>query len=1745
MSSQYYNFLSGKLISFLEESTLNSGDRYFLILNNEAEIEKLQRAIYHTENKKIKMFESKEFQFSTESIEIQNHNVIFVFAKQGVKNDFLVTIRNKVSLQENEWKNSIVIFVISEDLDSITGGAFDLAKQGAPFHTRTLRNDLKKQVSNRKSQLEDHEKIVMEFVINNTFDDELVKYTLMDFEAVFSIIEQGKIDKENYFQLGLFEDKQIGTFSNKEIKNRLEKNKELFDDVNYFHDRGNPKEGLEENFDNEKVVNSLSKDDWYEMDFETVKNSKDAMDQLKRIQMNYLEEDFLEQFKNIEVWDKPKGKTKVQQRERSIVIFKNGEHLEKVKLPFDIPPESNYIVKRGMKILNLTNNSKEEVEIKAQRKNIIIDTSKLNENDDHYFEFSYKHNNNNSLTFKFRILVVNFSSELIENLKTDYSLKYDSKTKMVEISVKDIENELLINNQPPREVTVKENGQTFDIQSENKFKFNNLIAEDEANIYITLNINEIYYKLTLSEISKKLAPISGFALMKKLYDKKLSIENQNKKVIQGNEEYHLYTTFKDLLNFEENMMNNDYMCGKIIDDNFYGDRIELKPALTEVYDDLLAEIKRYNTLPSLMYLEGSLLEKAEEYCALFEQELNELKDNEKVDDICTQNIHEVGVIKGDSILYLTPLHPLVLRYEIQKTKMIKDSKIPEKILRKFNSAGLLPYFVEEDQYYFSNYEDYYPRGIIFKPYTSKNKANAEKLSNIIKSRLSDFKKHFKYLFSISDEFSLNTRFVDIEDYKMVLKGVCEYILNDFTNNRYISLINPINIFLDKADNEIESPVFEEFYNLKSYKELTEMLGVKVPNKLKNNNEEEDVIKTLKDKINIYFNHSDNLFHITFLNFDQKPQFSVNDFNKLNCSIAHDGLLSDLTYTKMGNSFVSGFGVKGLTSHNTLVNSAKIWNSFVSNNQNRRLNPYKKNEVIANNVISLSEQNLQPIFDNSNWVTFIDPSVDLSYFNDNEQDLYVIHYNDQTSSFNYESITVTNNTSQYENVLKEFLNKVNVNFQPENMESIIRSFNILNGEWLLSIIGTRSSRSLEVDNKVREKLSIIAAYKTILALLERSEITWIPVSLEEIIRVSRQQGLDASTDIFSAKELKHKGSISDDLLFVGFELDENNEGVFYLLPAEVKVGINDSSVLNKASLQVSELYKVLNKHLINDDDISFTRDYYRYFFANIYFGNLKKFIDNGVIQDQKKVKVLESKTDILNNKIKFSNNFNMSTAKGISVFFTEGNSYRKITKQLDNNIAELHLTEYDAYIDAEKSYEDLKNEIQSGRKGLKLSNIGIDSEKDTGQDNGEDYSKPPTIEVEPNSNSNTDDTSTEVLAPEDDPPIITPPEDTNGFEPKSDDFIVENKVEGKRILLGNIHGSVEKLYWEYGNKGLPNRHLLISGKSGQGKTYFMQCLLYEMSKNHIDSLVVDYTDGFLETQLEDEFKNRLQDHLKIKYIFKDKLPINPFKRNNIDLGGFLIEETNEDIADRVVQIIDFVFSLGIQQSSLLKEHIRSGLSTFDEKLTFGIIKQRLIDEDTAQSLNLQGRISNLLNKDPFAYGNNSFNWKDVFGNNGDVNIFQLKGYTPEIQKIITEFLLWDLYNFTEREGDKNSPIPVLLDEMQNLNHKESSPTTKILKEGRKFGWSSWLATQSINSIKNSGGDTAALYNAALQIHFAPPEDQITNVSRTIATDKNSRLRIENQLSSLSKGQCMVNGYAMVNDELKKVTEVLDITPLEER
>ena len=51
----------------------------------------------------------------------------------------------------------------------------------------------------------------------------------------------------------------------------------------------------------------------------------------------------------------------------------------------------------------------------------------------------------------------------------------------------------------------------------------------------------------------------------------------------------------------------------------------------------------------------------------------------------------------------------------------------------------------------------------------------------------------------------------------------------------------------------------------------------------------------------------------------------------------------------------------------------------------------------------------------------------------------------------------------------------------------------------------------------------------------------------------------------------------------------------------------------------------------------------------------------------------------------------------------------------------------------------------------------------------------------------------------------------------------------RIYLGKRLTGNKKIYWEYGNPQLSNKHMLVTGKSGQGKTYFLQTIMWELRK----------------------------------------------------------------------------------------------------------------------------------------------------------------------------------------------------------------------------------------------------------------------------------------------------------------------------
>ncbi|WP_270537860.1 helicase HerA domain-containing protein [Ligilactobacillus salivarius] len=343
----------------------------------------------------------------------------------------------------------------------------------------------------------------------------------------------------------------------------------------------------------------------------------------------------------------------------------------------------------------------------------------------------------------------------------------------------------------------------------------------------------------------------------------------------------------------------------------------------------------------------------------------------------------------------------------------------------------------------------------------------------------------------------------------------------------------------------------------------------------------------------------------------------------------------------------------------------------------------------------------------------------------------------------------------------------------------------------------------------------------------------------------------------------------------------------------------------------------------------------------------------------------------------------------------------------------------------------------------------------------------------------------------------------------------------RIYLGKRLTGNKKIYWEYGNPQLPNKHMLVTGKSGQGKTYFLQTIMWELSKNKVSSLVIDYTDSYLNNELDDDFKKKMGKKLKEVIVYQEKLPINPFKIQKRFLPGLVLTETPEDMVDRIIEVLDFIFHLGIQQKSLARRIMLKGYKNNPTDYTLTQFKEQLLETNSGE--NVYSRMSVLLDRDPFTY-QSSFDWSKVFNYEGTVTILQMVQYQRQIQNTMIEFLLWDLFYHSQTKKD-GTIYPIFLDEIQNLNFSSSSPTVKILREGRKFGWSGIFATQAMSSIK---GEVDALCNAAEQIHFLPPEDQVSSLAGYIAPNAKEKNIFEARLTRLKKGQCIMSGPILDTD-----------------
>lgn len=380
--------------------------------------------------------------------------------------------------------------------------------------------------------------------------------------------------------------------------------------------------------------------------------------------------------------------------------------------------------------------------------------------------------------------------------------------------------------------------------------------------------------------------------------------------------------------------------------------------------------------------------------------------------------------------------------------------------------------------------------------------------------------------------------------------------------------------------------------------------------------------------------------------------------------------------------------------------------------------------------------------------------------------------------------------------------------------------------------------------------------------------------------------------------------------------------------------------------------------------------------------------------------------------------------------------------------------------------------------------------------------------------------------------------------KSDEEIVKPALKNitlvkkgtpNRIFLGHGVQSSKEIYWEFGHAELPNRHMLIFGTSGMGKTYAIQALMCELGKCEQNTLIVDYTNGFEENQLENISKsllNPMQHRVQL-----EPVPINPFRRQVMQIGEKQFPEKVVTTSTRISSVFSTVYALGDQQVSALYNAIRTGIQRYDKEMSMeyliGLL-QELVEEKKGayeSAASVISKIQPFIDAEPFGVEDPE-SWQKLFEDTKSrCHILQLAGSSKDFSRLVTEFSLIDLYWYYRSRGDKDHPKVIVLDEVQNLDHRLESPLGQFLTEGRKFGIALILATQTLSNLSKDERDR--LFQASHKLFFRPADTEMKSYAQILENATNEKAdNWTKRLATLKKGECYSLGPSL-NENNKKL------------
>lgn len=1024
----------------------------------------------------------------------------------------------------------------------------------------------------------------------------------------------------------------------------------------------------------------------------------------------------------------------------------------------------------------------------------------------------------------------------------------------------------------------------------------------------------------------------------------------------------------------------------------------------------------------------------------------------------------------DKELIFTPLHPLNIAYQLKINDELGGEELSDEIIKRFTSTYLLPYIVGEENELYIPMEQLHSSE--WKYYVDEKlpryKGSREFVSKLVTEKIEEFVGHFRYLFNMSENAAIRINLINTGDSKEILQGIFKYYTKRLKSGNNVL---PIDLFIysdENITNAFEEVAFNE--NIASIKGLYG-IDLKVDNM-----SEEDVLNLYREKVQFYTKKVEDgieYAHITFLEMSEDVRTITSKMSDIPSGVILNGEISGIPSVFLGDAYRTGFGTKYANTDTNLMNVAMKLNALntASNGE-----PFNSDQCKAISVPNKSKSSLDDIYNASHWVTFINPKVDLNFFkNDPDaKDLLIIHYSDQyTTAGGYDAITVTRKSTPYQRVIEEFLNNNEIENSEEYSPMIINMFNAINGDWLLRLLSSKS-------HFPKEKISILSAIKLALAKFKNENIIWVPISLEEILRVSGGVGLKQSEGFFSVKNLgfDNKGATSDDILMVGIE--EKDEKVFvHYYPIEVKIGINDDGYIVKGITQAKKTKGLLKETLLPKDGeiLSNTKKVYRNFLMQLVVSSAEKLNLYGVCNNQNWEKVIDSelRRKLLNEDYQIVDSMDKVLGQAAVVSFKRG--VTKNISEITEDVMVIEMAEEDGIQFITKTVSEIEDLI---------------SKVDFSEVENIEYIPEQSVEIK------------ETIENTDEDVVIR-----NGFYKENTTGelleIGENILGDYKKIPGNLNSKVEEsrnmeiifgtneknnkkiiLYPNDTNKVLHTNTGII-GTMGTGKTQFTKSVItqiYRESKNNVDGKEI----GILIFDYKGDYNKSKEDFIEAtgaKVFELYHLPFNPL---SVVKGPNSKPMLPLHTANSLKETIAKGFRLGNKQETLLRELImeayekrgiiKNNQETWDKpaptlKDVYDVYESR---EDLKKDDSLYSALSNLIDFEIFEP--DPFETKSLFELIDGVTVIDLSGYDEGIQNLVVAITL-DLF-YAQMQAGGHSKIEghlrqlnkiILVDEADNFLSKDFTALKKILKEGREFGVGTILSTQLLTHFSTDKNDYA--------------------------------------------------------------------------